>query len=258
MPFAVRVSIAEAVRRFDFIRKGWNGVEYWNATGKGRFQSRVMSGGIQTVLRNDRVCVVRLDLGPYGTNAYVVSCAVTRASVLIDAPGEIDVLLSALKGTFPQLILMTHSHFDHVGALAHLRAQLEIPLAAHPMDAEGLPVPVDRFLEDGDRIGFGMVELVALHTPGHTPGSLCFFMEGLLISGDTLFPGGPGRTGTPQDFQEIQESIRRKILVLPDDVRIFPGHGEGTILSRERPLIESFTSRRQAPGLCGDVLWENP
>lgn len=216
-----------------------------------------MSGVIQTVLRNERVCVVRLELGPYATNAYVVSCAVTQASVLIDAPGEMDALLSGLEGTFPQLILMTHSHFDHVSALAQLRTHLGIPVAAHPMDAPALPVPVGRLLEDGDRIEFGMVEFVALHTPGHTPGSLCFFMEGLLISGDTLFPGGPGRTGTPQDFQEIQESIRRKILVLSDDVRIFPGHGEGTILSRERPLIEGFTSRGHTNDLCGDVLWEN-
>jgi len=94
-----------------------------------------------------------------------------------------------------------------------------------------------------------------LHTPGHTPGSLCFRVGRYLISGDTIFPGGPGRTSSPDDFKQIVKSITEKIFVLPDDTQIYPGHGNSTVLKNEKEEFAVFTSRPHEPNLCGEVLW---
>jgi len=94
-----------------------------------------------------------------------------------------------------------------------------------------------------------------LHTPGHTPGSLCFRVGRYLISGDTIFPGGPGRTSSPDDFKQIIKSITEKIFVLPDDTQIYPGHGNSTVLKNEKEEFAVFASRPHEPNLCGEVLW---
>jgi len=99
------------------------------------------------------------------------------------------------------------------------------------------------------------VELTVIHTPGHTPGSLCFLTGKYLISGDTIFPGGPGKTDTPDDFKQIVKSISEKVFVLPDDVLVYPGHGDSTVLKKEKEEFAIFSSRPQAPDLCGHVSW---
>ena len=118
-----------------------------------------------------------------------------------------------------------------------------------------MPIPPDTLLADGEGIAFGNIHLTVMHTPGHTPGSLCFYTEGYLISGDTLFPDGPGKTGSPADFRQIVESLQRKIFVLPDDTQVFAGHGQHTVLKKERLAFEAFAARSHDPNLCGDVLW---
>jgi glyoxylase-like metal-dependent hydrolase (beta-lactamase superfamily II) len=95
----------------------------------------------------------------------------------------------------------------------------------------------------------------ALHTPGHTPGSVCLLIGKHLFSGDTLFPGGPGKTGTPAAFEQIVNSIIERIFVLPDETLVYPGHGEDTILSKEKQEFAIFSGRTRPSGLCGDVLW---
>ena len=129
------------------------------------------------------------------------------------------------------------------------------PVACHMADAKGLPVRPDRLLEDGDTIAFGEIELNVIHTPGHTPGSICLFVETYLISGDTIFPGGPGKTGSPASFKQIMQSITEKIIPLPDETHIYPGHGDSTILVNEKREIQAFSSRPHPQGLFGDVLW---
>lgn len=207
------------------------------------------------LVKDSDIEIERLTLGSWGTNAYIVRCPSTRHSVLIDAPADADTILAHLEGTRPGYILLTHNHGDHLGALAALHAALKVPLAAHALDASRLPVQPDIMLSDGDRVSFGKVTLEVLHTPGHTPGSLCFVSGRHLISGDTIFPGGPGKTATPTDFRQIVRSITEKILTLPDATRIYPGHGEPTTLQKERAEITAFTSRPHRPDLCGDVLW---
>jgi hydroxyacylglutathione hydrolase len=208
-----------------------------------------------TVVENDTVRIERYELGPFGTNAYIMTCLKTGDSAVFDAPGDAPKLLDQLKHTHPKYVLMTHSHMDHTGALTQLKSALNIPIAAHPADAARMPIAPDTLLADGQAITLGNIHLTVMHTPGHTPGSLCFYTEGYLISGDTLFPGGPGKTGSPADFRLIVESLKHKIFILPDETRVFPGHGEQALLGKEKQAFEAFSARPHDPNLCGDVLW---
>ena len=108
------------------------------------------------------------------------------------------------------------------------------------------------------RVSLGNLKFEVLYTPGHTQGSLCFRAGRYLISGDTIFPGGPGKTRSPAAFKQIIESITGKILVLPDDTQIYPGHGDSTVLKKEKDEFTIFSSRPHNPDLCGDVLWLSP
>jgi hydroxyacylglutathione hydrolase len=210
---------------------------------------------VERVVTNDRLQIDRLQLGPFNTNCYLLTCPMTGDSVWVDAPAEVAALLKASERTHPRYILMTHNHGDHIGALSELKSKLKVPIGVHPLDAKGLPLPADILLEDGERISCGNITLEVLHTPGHTPGSLCFLAGKHLISGDTIFPGGPGKTKSPTDFKQIIESITRKIFVLPDETVAYPGHGASTILRREKEAFAFFSSRSHNPKLCGDVLW---
>ena len=207
------------------------------------------------VARDNNIRIEKLELGPFGTNAYVIVCRATGNSALVDAPAEVSKILKRLKGTEPEYILLTHTHMDHLGALSELRLKLRVPVAAHPLEAKNLPSPPEILLNDGDTVSLGNIGLKVLHTPGHTPGSLCFLTGQYLIAGDTLFPGGPGKTNSPSDLKQIIESITKKIFVLPDDTHVYPGHGDSMILKVGKEEFSAFSSRPHAPNLCGDVLW---
>ncbi len=207
------------------------------------------------VEQNSHILIRKSEIPPYGTNAYILVCQLTRECVLIDAPGDTEKIIAGMVGTNPKLILITHSHFDHTGALRELKDRLNIPVAVHRYDADGLPLIPDVTLNDGDSVSFGKINLEVLHTPGHTPGSLCFLYGRFLFSGDTLFPAGPGRTGTPAAFVQILRSLKDKIFILPENTFIYPGHGASTILKKEKAEFGVFSSRTHPPNLCGDVLW---
>jgi len=213
---------------------------------------------MELIEKDDYIRIDRLQLGAFGTNSYIIRCRVTGDSVLVDAPAEAAEILERLKATNPRYILMTHNHMDHIGALSELKSRLGISIAAHPLDVKNLPSPADTLLGDGDTVSFGNIKLGVLHTPGHTPGSLCFLTGRYLISGDTIFPGGPGMTRSPADLRKIIESITSKIFVLPEDTQIYPGHGDSTILKKEKAEFAIFSSRSHDPKLCGDVLWLSP
>jgi len=199
--------------------------------------------------------ISRLELGPFGTNCYILECQTTRDSMVVDAPGDVDKVLAELEGTKPQYIVITHNHFDHIIGLEELRAKLKVPVAVHPLDAGALSFSPDINLSDGDSIELGQLKLKILHTPGHTPGSICLHMGNYLIAGDTIFHGGPGKTGSPADLELIIDSIVGKLFTLPWNAEIFPGHGDKAILSKEKEQFAVFKSKPHDPNLCGDVLW---
>jgi len=175
--------------------------------------------------------------------------------MIVDAPAEAGVILRQLDGTNPKYILLTHAHIDHIGALDELKSKLKIPVAVHPLEATRLSYPADIELGDSDVIRLGRLMVKTLYTPGHTQSSLCFLAGKYLFSGDTIFPGGPGKTATPAAFKQIVDSITSKILPLPDDTTIYPGHGSPTVLKKEKQEFSIFASQSHSPNLCGEVLW---
>lgn len=207
------------------------------------------------IVKDEKIRIERLELGAFGTNSYLVICQSSGDSVLLDTPGEPNKVMARLKDTKPRFILLTHNHPDHTGALLDLYSKLGIPVCAHPLDSGNLPLLPEVELNDGDTVSFGKAELKVLHTPGHTPGSLCLLIKRYLLSGDTIFPGGPGKTRTPEDLKQVIASIKTKLFTLPDETEVYPGHGQSTILGKEKAEFAIFSSRSHPADLCGDVLW---
>lgn len=191
----------------------------------------------------DDLIVRKIEVGELENNVYVLECPHTHEGFLVDASFEPDKILAAADGCQIVGILMTHGHMDHVQALPDLTKRLGVPVHAHPGD--DYPVPVDNQLADGDTLSFGKDHTVTvLHTPGHTPGGVCFLTGKHLVSGDTLFPGGPGNTwGSKPAFDQLIEMIETKLLTLPDDTYVYPGHGKDTTIGTEKPHLQEWKDR---------------
>ncbi|HEY9289083.1 MAG TPA: MBL fold metallo-hydrolase [Candidatus Dormibacteraeota bacterium] len=183
-------------------------------------------------------------VGPYDNNVYVLSDDKTKEALVIDAANEAPRILKELEGMRVSHILTTHGHHDHVQALKAVREKTQARFSCHELDESMMPMPADHRISDGERFRFGDYEVVALHTPGHTPGSVCFLAGERLFSGDTLFPGGPGNTGNPYaSFPTIIESIKERLFTLPDETEVLPGHGKPTTVGRERPHLDEWIER---------------
>lgn len=183
-------------------------------------------------------------VGPFDNNVFVVRCTQTGQAVLVDAANEHDLLLEVVAEANVRRVLTTHGHFDHIQAVEQMR-DAGIDVAIGPDDAAMLPA-YDLLVEDGQVFEVGDLRLRATHTPGHTPGSVCFVVEGhpVLLSGDTLFPGGPGNTaGNRRAFDTIIRSIESRLLTLPDDTLVMPGHGLDTTIGAEKPHLGEWITR---------------
>jgi glyoxylase-like metal-dependent hydrolase (beta-lactamase superfamily II) len=194
-------------------------------------------------------------MGPVDNNSYILSCKETGEGVIIDAPAEPEKLLNEVGDVKVKAIIITHRHGDHTDGLRQMKDGTGAPVASHPDDADALPTSPDFQLKDGESYQVGKVQLVAMHTPGHTPGALCLLTGKHLFSGDTLFPGGPGKTRSPDTFRQVKDSIVSKLLALPDDIAVYPGHGIDTTIGNTREQVRIFDSKPHPDDLCGDVEW---
>lgn len=184
-------------------------------------------------------------VGPLDNNVYVVRCKQTGDAALIDAANEHDKLLELCRRLGVTTVLETHGHWDHIGAVPAVR-EAGYQVGVTEADAAMLP-SYDYLLEDDTILPIGRLRLRTIATPGHTPGSICFAMEGspVLFSGDTLFPGGPGATRFPGgDFRTIVASIDRRLFApLPAETLVLPGHGRDTTIGDERPHLQEWVDR---------------
>lgn len=194
----------------------------------------------------DASCEVhRTVVGPMDNNVYVVRCRRTGDAVLIDAANEHDHLLELCRRLGVRQVVETHGHWDHIQAVPEIR-DAGYSVAVTGEDAAMLP-SYDVLLEDDAAVEVGRLRLRTVATPGHTPGSICFAVEGtpLLFSGDTLFPGGPGNTSFPGgDFPTIIHSIERRLFArFGEDTLVLPGHGASTTIGSESPHLQEWIDR---------------
>lgn len=195
-------------------------------------------------------------LGPYDNNAYIIQDLASSEAIIVDAPAEGKRVLDALGSARVSAIVVTHRHFDHWASIDELKHATGAGVRCHEADREPYAAKVDATIEDGDRLQVGDLRVRVIHTPGHTPGSICLLAGRRLVSGDTLFPGGPGRSDSPKALQQAIHSITSKLLALPDETIVHPGHGaDGTIGDSKREHA-AFASKQHPPDLCGDVTWE--
>ena len=195
---------------------------------------------------DDQLEIHKLVVGPYDNNVFVLRCKATGDAVLLDAANEHEKLLELAQSLNVRRVLETHGHWDHIQAVPAMReAGYEVAVTA--LDAPRLKdVGYDVFLDDKEVVEVGRVRLDAIHTPGHTEGSICFKVAGspIVFSGDTLFPGGPGNaTFEGGDFATIIQSIDSKLLTLPPDTIVLPGHGDDTTVGTERPHLQEWIDR---------------
>jgi len=194
-------------------------------------------------------------LGPFDNNAYVIADPAAGEAAIVDMPAEGEKILEATAGLRVSKIILTHTHPDHWFSYDLLKASAA-PVYCHPAEVQMPPDHIDIPLADGLELTVGNVVVRAVHTPGHTPGSVCLLVGRYLIAGDTLFPGGPGHSDTPDDLQQTIRSIVQRLYVLPGDTLVLPGHGDDTTIGASRREYAAFASRPHPPDLCGDVLWE--
>ncbi len=199
----------------------------------------------ETVWSDATTEVHRLVVGPIENNVYVVRCRETGRSVLIDAANEPERLVGLVDELGVELVLTTHGHWDHVGAVPEMRAA-GVPVGVRVEDA-ALLAGHDRLIDDGEVFTVGRVRLRAIHTPGHTPGSVCFALEDrpVLFTGDTLFPGGPGNTSFEGgDFATIIASIEDRLFrPFAAATTFWPGHGAPSTLGAESSHLEEWVAR---------------
>ncbi|MEI6709459.1 MAG: MBL fold metallo-hydrolase [Actinomycetota bacterium] len=198
------------------------------------------------LLYADATCEVHhFVVGPIANNVYVIRCTQTGEATLLDAANEHERLLEVAQRLGVTSVLETHGHWDHIGAVSEVR-EAGIDVWVREEDAHLLP-SYDRLLEDDALLNVGHLRLRTIHTPGHTPGSICFALEGtnLLFTGDTLFPGGVGNaTFEGGDFTTLITSVEERLFrPYGAQTLFYPGHGTGSSLGHESPHLDEWVAR---------------
>jgi glyoxylase-like metal-dependent hydrolase (beta-lactamase superfamily II) len=194
--------------------------------------------------------ISKLAVSEMANNAYLLTATSTGDALLVDAAADAPALLALIGDAGVRTVVTTHGHWDHHRALPEVVAATGAETVAHPADAGDLPVPVTRPVEHGDTVRVGDQTLEVVHLRGHTPGSIALVWRGPegagthVFTGDSLFPGGPGRTAQPTDFQSLMDDLEDRIFGRMDDgTWVYPGHGKDTTLGVERPHLEEWRAR---------------
>lgn len=200
-------------------------------------------------------------LGPYANNAYILADAGTKQAIFVDAPLDSEKALEAAAGYDVRRIVVTHRHADHWANIDLVKQRLGVPVYCHEADREPYAAKVDGTVSDNEEISVGETVVRVLHTPGHTPGSICLLAptgdHDVLISGDTLFPGGPGRSDSNAALKEMIASITSRLHPLPDNTEVMPGHGDNTTIAQSKREYAVFASKSHPGDQRGDVTWES-
>ncbi|MFE2828448.1 MBL fold metallo-hydrolase [Streptomyces sp. NPDC059271] len=213
------------------------------------YSGAVKVGGPADVHELQNLMISKVAVGPMNNNAYLLRCRATDEQLLIDAASDAPTLLTLIGDDGIASVVTTHQHGDHWQALADVVAATRARTYAGREDADGIPVPTDVLLEDGDTVHVGNVRLTARHLVGHTPGSVALVYDDPhghphVFTGDCLFPGGPGRTTNPVDFTSLMDGLEARVFgPLPDETWIYPGHGDDTTLGTERPHLAEWRAR---------------
>jgi glyoxylase-like metal-dependent hydrolase (beta-lactamase superfamily II) len=185
-----------------------------------------------------------LQVGTFENVVYLVRDPDSREGFIIDAGWEPDKIAQAAADMQVKGVLITHGHWDHHDELDALKAKLGVPAGLGELDQDMLKSRPDFLIQDRQELPFGKSVIRAIHTPGHTPGSTCFTVGNLLFSGDTLFPGGVGNTkSTTGHFFTIIRSVEYRLMSLPDDTVIYPGHGKPSTIGAEKPSLPEWKAR---------------
>jgi glyoxylase-like metal-dependent hydrolase (beta-lactamase superfamily II) len=210
----------------------------------------VQVGGPADVRELPGLTIRKLAVSEMANNAYLLTSTATGESVLVDAAAEPEALLALIEGADVRTVVTTHGHWDHHRALPQVVEATGAQTVAHPADAGDLPVPVTRPVEHGDTVPVGDQVLEVVHLRGHTPGSIALVWRGPggagthVFTGDSLFPGGPGRTTTPENFASLMEDLEQRIFSqFDDETWFYPGHGKDSTLGVERPHVGEWRER---------------
>ncbi|MFI6346814.1 MBL fold metallo-hydrolase [Streptomyces sp. NPDC050560] len=214
------------------------------------YSGAVRVGGPADVHELQELMISKVAVGPMDNNAYLLRCRATGEQLLIDAANDAGTLLTLIGDDGIASVVTTHRHGDHWAALADVVAATGARTLAGRLDAEGIPVPTDVALDDGDTVAVGRVPLTARHLVGHTPGSIALVYDDPhghphVFTGDCLFPGGVGNTHQdPEAFASLLGDVAAKIFgPLPDETWVYPGHGADTTLGDERPHLDEWRER---------------
>jgi glyoxylase-like metal-dependent hydrolase (beta-lactamase superfamily II) len=213
------------------------------------YHGRVKPGGPSEVRELKDLMITKLAVSDMANNVYLLRCRRTDEQVLIDAADDAGRILSTIGSDGLTRVITTHRHWDHHRALPEVVEATHAETVAGTDDAAELPVPVDRTVGDGDTIRVGEATLEVIHLVGHTPGSIALLYDDPsgtphLFTGDSLFPGGVGKTGSPEAFASLMDDVESKVFArLPDETWFYPGHGDDSTLGAERPHLAEWRER---------------
>ncbi|MEU4606003.1 MBL fold metallo-hydrolase [Kribbella sp. NPDC023972] len=213
------------------------------------YHGNVKVGGPVQTHELAELMITKVAVGPMDNNAYLLRCRRTDEQVLIDAANDAQTLLRLIGDAGLERVVTTHRHQDHWQALAEVVARTNATTVAGRYDAEGIDVPTDELVDENAAIPVGQCSLRVIHLVGHTPGSIALLYDDPagaphLFTGDSLFPGGPGRTTTAGEFTSLMNGLEQKVFAkLPDETWVYPGHGADTTLGAERPRLQEYRDR---------------